>query len=89
MSDQRSQISLKSKASQRTNKTNQIDQDQKSVAPSVVSSTMSLEEQEEWTAIQKFNALLHYQEQKQAAERQRERTRLMKKQLIEQKIQKD
>ena len=46
---------------------------------------MSIEEEDEWTAIQKFNALLHYQEQKQAAERQRERTRLMKKQLNEQK----
>jgi hypothetical protein len=30
---------------------------------------MSIEEADEWTAIQKFNALLHYQEQKQAAER--------------------
>lgn len=50
---------------------------------------MSIEEADEWTAILKFNALLHYQEQKQAAERQRERTRLMKKQLNEQKAEKE
>ena len=30
-------------------------------------SDSEVEEEDEWTAIQKFNALLHYEEQKQAA----------------------
>jgi hypothetical protein len=48
----------KSKASR------QVEEDLVSVAPSMVSSNLSVEEADEWTAIQKFNALLHYQEQK-------------------------
>jgi hypothetical protein len=37
-----------------------------------------LDENDEWTAIQKFNTLLHYEEQKQAMLRDRERKRLIK-----------
>lgn len=37
-----------------------------------------LDENDEWTAIQKFNTLLHYEEQKQALMRDRERKRLIK-----------
>ena len=33
-------------------------------------SDSEVEEEDEWTAIQKFNALLHYEEQKQAAMRE-------------------
>ena len=40
-----------------------------------------LEEEDEWAAIQKFNALLHYEEQKQAAARVAERKRLMMQEL--------
>ena len=42
-----------------------------------------LAEEDEWTAIQKFNALLHYEEQKQAQARADERKRLMIIQLEE------
>lgn len=54
-------------------------------------SDSDLEEEDEWTAIQKFNAVLHFEEQKQAAAREAERKRLMKKELDQQaqvKIQK-
>ena len=64
----KSQVSRLSAASRKSKRTGVAD-DARSVAASVVSSTMSIDEQDEWTAIQKFNALLHYQEQKQAAER--------------------
>ena len=37
-----------------------------------------LQEEDEWTAIQKFNTLLHYEEQKQAIAREHERRRLIK-----------
>lgn len=37
-----------------------------------------LDEDDEWTAIQKFNTLLHYEEQKQAILRDKERKRLIK-----------
>ena len=37
-----------------------------------------LQEEDEWTAIQKFNTLLHYEEQKQAIAREAERRRLIK-----------
>ena len=40
-----------------------------------------INEDDEWTAIQKFNTLLHYEEQKQAAERDKERKRLIKQEL--------
>ena len=44
-------------------------------------SESTLEDEDEWTAIQKFNALLHYEEQKQAAKREQERRRLLKEEL--------
>lgn len=37
-----------------------------------------LDEEDEWAAIQKFNAILHYEEQKQAAFRVAERKRLLR-----------
>jgi len=43
-----------------------------------------IEEEDEWTAIQKFNTLLHYEEQKQAILRERERKRLIKEELDKQ-----
>lgn len=43
-----------------------------------------IEEEDEWTAIQKFNTLLHYEEQKQAILRDRERKRLIKEELDKQ-----
>lgn len=44
-----------------------------------------VEEEDEWTAIQKFNAILHYEEQKQAASREADRKRLLKIELDAQK----
>lgn len=41
-------------------------------------------EEDEWTAIQKFNQLLHYEEQKQAMLREQERKRLMRQELDKQ-----
>jgi hypothetical protein len=43
-----------------------------------------LDEDDEWTAIQKFNTLLHYEEQKQAILRDKERKRLIKEELDKQ-----
>lgn len=43
-----------------------------------------IDEEDEWTAIQKFNTLLHYEEQKQALMRDRERKRLIKEELDKQ-----
>lgn len=48
-----------------------------------------LDENDEWTAIQKFNTLLHYEEQKQAIMRDRERKRLIKEELDKQLTEKD
>ena len=42
-------------------------------------------EDDEWTAIMKFNAVLHYEEQKQAAAREKERKRLLVIELDQQK----
>jgi len=42
---------------------------------------VNLDEEDEWAAIQKFNALLHYEEQKQTAAREAERKRLLRKEL--------
>lgn len=54
---------------------------QTSKAPSHLS---NLNEEDEWTAIQNFNTLLHYEEQKQSAMREQERKRLIKQQLDKQ-----
>ena len=43
-----------------------------------------LAEEDEWTAIQKFNTLLHYEEQKQAMMREQERRRLIRQELDKQ-----
>ena len=43
-----------------------------------------IDEDDEWTAIQKFNTLLHYEEQKQSLMRDRERKRLIKEELDKQ-----
>lgn len=43
-----------------------------------------LDEEDEWTAIQKFNTLLHYEEQKQSHLRDKERKRLIKQELDKQ-----
>lgn len=40
-----------------------------------------LAEEDEWAAIQKFNTLLHYEEQKQAIVRESERRKLIKEEL--------
>ena len=59
--------------------------DARSKASSVITKSIAaphsdsdLDEEDEWAAIQKFNALLHYEEQKQTAMRVAERKRLMK-----------
>jgi hypothetical protein len=43
-----------------------------------------IDEDDEWAAIQKFNTLLHYEEQKQAILRDKERKRLIKQELDKQ-----
>jgi hypothetical protein len=43
-----------------------------------------LDEEDEWTAILKFNTLLHYEEQKQAMLREKERKRLIRQELDKQ-----
>lgn len=45
-------------------------------------------EEDEWTAIQKFNTLLHYEEQKQAMLREQERRRLIRDELDKQMAEK-
>jgi hypothetical protein len=40
-----------------------------------------INENDEWTAIQKFNTMLHFEEQKQALAREEERKRLIREQL--------
>ena len=47
-----------------------------------------INENDEWTAIQKFNTLLHFEEQKQAMLREAERKRLIKEELDNQVEQK-
>ena len=48
-----------------------------------------INENDEWTAIQKFNTLLHFEEQKQAIAREDERKRLIREQLDMQVKQKE
>lgn len=59
--------------------------DQMSIASSQVTKRTEiyseLAEEDEWTAIEKFNTLLHYEEQKQAIAREKERRRLIKQEL--------
>ena len=63
------------------------DADAVSVTSSVAAKTevySELAEEDEWTAIQKFNTLLHYEEQKQAMLREQERRRLIRAELDKQ-----
>jgi hypothetical protein len=53
------------------------------------SSIFNVDEDDEWTAILKFNALLHYEEQKQAALRESQRKRLLRQELDLQMRQKE
>lgn len=59
--------------------------DTRSIASSQVSrrtdAYSELAEEDEWTAIQKFNTLLHYEEQKQLMLREQERKRLIREEL--------
>ena len=48
-----------------------------------------IDEDDEWAAIQKFNTLLHYEEQKQSIMRDKERKRLIKEELDKQLIEKN
>lgn len=60
-------------------------EDNQSIASSQVSrkteAYSELAEEDEWTAIQKFNTLLHYEEQKQMMLREQERKRLIRQEL--------
>lgn len=63
-----------------------VSQDRRSKVPSYVSSRkaesqFSSNEDDEWVAIQKFNTLLHYEEQKQILLREAERKKLIKEEL--------
>ena len=61
--------------------------DEISMTSSVAAKTevySELAEEDEWTAIQKFNTLLHYEEQKQALLREQERRRLIREELDKQ-----
>ena len=49
--------------------------------PDIRSNYSELDEDDEWTAIQNFNTMLHYEEQKQALARDKERKRLIKHEL--------
>jgi len=55
-----------------------------SQAPPMTEVYSEIAEEDEWTAIQKFNQLLHYEEQKQAMMREQERRRLMRQELDKQ-----
>ena len=75
-----------SRASMASHARTSLNDDAKSIAPSMVSKApteSSIDEADEWTAILKFNALLHYEEQKQAAARAHQRKVLMKQELEE------
>ena len=61
MKSQKSGVSRASRASKTSAMRKSMQNaDARSVAASVAASALSGEEQDEWTAIQKFNALLHY-----------------------------
>ena len=45
--------------------------------PDIRSQYSELDEDDEWTAIQNFNTMLHYEEQKQTLARDKERKRLL------------
>lgn len=66
--------------SRRSNRSS-YSQSRVSKAPSKYS---EINENDEWVAIQKFNTLLHFEEQKQALLREEERKRLIKQELDKQ-----
>ena len=47
-----------------------------------------LDEEDEWNAIQNFNTMLHFEEQKQSLMREQERKRLIKQELDKQILEK-
>lgn len=57
------------------------DADLLSVHSKTKSAASNLNEEDEWQAIQNFNIMLHYEEQKQTALREQERKRLIKEEL--------
>lgn len=52
--------------------------------PPATEAYSEINENDEWAAIQKFNTLLHFEEQKQAMLRDAERKRLIREQLAKQ-----
>lgn len=58
-----------------------VEDDLMSVQSRTKSSYTNLNEEDEWQAIQNFNIMLHYEEQKQAVLREQERKRLIKEEL--------
>jgi hypothetical protein len=61
--------------------TQSLRSDVDSVYSRPMSSYSNLNEEDEWTAIMNFNTILHYEEQKQAMLREKERKRLIKEEL--------
>mmetsp|Transcript_14711 Transcript_14711/g.17023 ORF Transcript_14711/g.17023 Transcript_14711/m.17023 type:complete len:214 (+) Transcript_14711:44-685(+) len=74
-------LSKKSKASERPATGAPIAADLMSVQSRTKSALSNMNEEDEWQAIQNFNVMLHYEEQKQAALREQERKRLIKEEL--------
>jgi Ran GTPase-activating protein (RanGAP) involved in mRNA processing and transport len=90
--DKKSQAGdVRSRASRRSG----VSQGRPAYAASIASSQKAptevyseINENEEWVAIQKFNTLLHYEEQKQSLLREAERKRLIREELDRQVLQK-
>lgn len=57
------------------------DADTESQVSHVHTQFSNLNEEDEWTAIQNFNTILHYEEQKQMLLREQERKRLIRQEL--------
>jgi hypothetical protein len=66
-----------------------LEDDLMSVQSRTKSTLSNLNEEDEWQAIQNFNIMLHYEEQKQAVLREQERKRLIKAELDRQIKEKD
>jgi len=58
-----------------------VEEDLLSVQSRTKSSYSNMNEEDEWQAIQNFNVMLHYEEQKQAMLREQERKRLIREEL--------
>lgn len=71
---------IKSKAS-RSQGPRSVMSSQRSAKSRSMANYSEIDENDEWVAIQKFNTLLHYEEQKQALLREAERKRLIKDEL--------